>query len=64
MKCNFSPISIEVYFKRFEDMQMLRHPKILGIVQMGEPVWKQLSTEEKTEIEKDCGVKLIEYIKD
>ncbi len=39
-------------FKRFEDMQMLRHTKTLGIVQVDEAVWKQLSKEEKAEIEK------------
>ena len=26
-------------FKRFEDMQMLRHTKALGIVQVDESVW-------------------------
>ena len=41
-------------FKRFEDMQMLRHTKTLGIVQVDESVWKNLSKEEKTEIEKIC----------
>ena len=32
-------------FKRFEDMQMLRHTKTLGIVQVDEAVWKRLSKE-------------------
>ena len=48
-------------FKRFEDMQMLRHTKTLGIVQVDESVWKNLSKEEKTEIEKICDAKLTEY---
>ena len=48
-------------FKRFEDMQMLRHTKTLGIVQVDESVWKNLSKEEKTEIEKICNAKLTEY---
>ena len=34
-------------FKRFEDMQMLRHTKTLGIIQVDESVWKRLSKEEK-----------------
>ena len=33
-------------FKRFEDMQMLRHTKTLGIVQIDESVWKRLTKEE------------------
>lgn len=40
-------------FKRFEDMQMLRHTKTLGIVQIDESVWKKLSQEEKAEIRED-----------
>ena len=48
-------------FKRFEDMQMLRHTKTLGIVQVDESVWKRLSTEEKAEIERICGEKLESY---
>lgn len=27
-------------FKRFEDIQMIRHTKTLGIVQVDESVWK------------------------
>ena len=34
-------------FKRFEDMQMLRHTKTLGIVQVDDAVWKKLTKEEK-----------------
>ena len=48
-------------FKRFEDMQMLRHTKTLGIVQVDEAVWKRLSKEEKAEIEFICDGKLNEY---
>ena len=48
-------------FKRFEDMQMLRHTKTLGIVQVDESVWKRLTTEEKAEIEKTCDEKLEGY---
>lgn len=48
-------------FKRFEDMQMLRHTKTLGIVQVDEAVWKRLSNEEKAEIEIVCDEKLDAY---
>nr|WP_279285712.1 DEAD/DEAH box helicase [Colidextribacter sp. OB.20] len=48
-------------FKRFEDMQMLRHTKTLGIIQVDESVWKRLSKEEKAEIEKICDEKLKIY---
>lgn len=48
-------------FKRFEDMQMLRHTKTLGIVQVDESVWKKLCKEEKAEIEKICDEKLEAY---
>ena len=48
-------------FKRFEDMQMLRHTKTLGIIQVDESVWKKLSKAEKAEIEKICDEKLEQY---
>ena len=48
-------------FKRFEDMQMLRHTKTLGIIQVDESVWKRLTEEEKREIEDVCDEKLWEY---
>lgn len=48
-------------FKRFEDMQMLRHTKTLGIVQVNESVWKRLSKDERAEIEKICVEKLKAY---
>ena len=50
-------------FKRFEDMQMLRHTKTLGIVQVDESVWKRLSKDEKAEIEKICDDKLEAYFR-
>ena len=48
-------------FKRFEDMQMLRHTKTLGVVQVDEAVWKRLSGDEKAEIETICEEKLNGY---
>ena len=48
-------------FKRFEDMQMLRHTKTLGIAQVEETVWKHLSAEEKDEIGRICEEKLGQY---
>ena len=48
-------------FKRFEDMQMLRHTKTLGIVQMEETVWQHLTADEKDEIGKICDEKLKAY---
>ena len=48
-------------FKRFEDMQMLRHTKTLGIIQVDEPVWKHLTKAELAEIEAICDEKLENY---
>ena len=48
-------------FKRFADMQMLRHTKTLGIVQVEETVWKHLTADEKDEIGKICEEKLAKY---
>lgn len=48
-------------FKRFEDMQMLRHTKTLGIVQIDESVWKRLTKAELAEIERICDEKLESY---
>ena len=48
-------------FKRFEDMQMLRHTKTLGIVQMEETMWKHLTADEKDEMGKICDEKLKSY---
>ena len=48
-------------FKRFEDMQMLRHTRTLGIIQVDEAVWKRLGAEEKKVIEQVCERKLELY---
>lgn len=48
-------------FKRFEDMQMLRHTKTLGIIEVEPTVWKRLTEEEKAEIGEICENKLTAY---
>ncbi|MBQ7004644.1 MAG: hypothetical protein IJN11_01180 [Oscillospiraceae bacterium] len=48
-------------FKRFEDMQMLRHTKTLGIIEVEPTVWKRLTEEEKGEIGEICEKKLEKY---
>lgn len=48
-------------FKRFEDMQMMRHTKTLGIIEVEPTVWKHLTDEEKQEIKKICDEKLEKY---
>lgn len=48
-------------FKRFEDMNMLRHTKTLGIIEVDSTVWKKLSDEDKAKIELVCSEKLEEY---
>ena len=48
-------------FKRFEDMNMMRHTKTLGIVQVDASVWKKLSGEEKQHILQVCDEKLEQY---
>ena len=48
-------------FKRFEDMNMMRHTKTLGIIEVDGAVWKKLSSEEKVQIEKICNMKLEHY---
>lgn len=50
-------------FKRFEDMQMLRHTKTLGIIEVDSTVWKKLTDEDKSEISRICEEKLEEYYK-
>lgn len=50
-------------FKRFEDMQMLRHTKTLGIIEVEPTVWKALTADEKREISEICDIKLEEYFK-
>ena len=48
-------------FKRFEDMQMMRHTKTLGIVEVDSTIWKRLTDEEKGEIAQICQEKLQHY---
>lgn len=48
-------------FKRFEDMNMMRHTKTLGIIEVDSLVWKKLSEEEKKQIEAICDQKLEQY---
>ena len=48
-------------FKRFEDMQMLKHTKTLGIIEVEPTVWKHLSDDEKKEIAYICDEKLADY---
>ena len=48
-------------FKRFEDMQMMRHTKTLGIVEVDNSVWKRLTEEEKIEIKEICSEKIKQY---
>ena len=50
-------------FKRFQDMQMLRHTKTLGIIEVEPTVWRNLTDNEKNEIQKICEEKLSEYYK-
>ena len=48
-------------FRRFEDMQMLRHTKTLGIIEVEPTVWKHLTADEKAEILRICDEKLDAY---
>ena len=48
-------------FKRFEDMNMMRHTKTLGIIEVDRTAWKKLSEEEKKRIEEICDEKLERY---
>ena len=48
-------------FKRFQDMQMLKHTKTLGIIEVEPTVWRNLTEEEKTEILEICEEKLTGY---
>lgn len=50
-------------FKRFEDMNMLRHTKTLGIIEVDSTVWKKLTEEDKARVESVCEEKLEEYYK-
>jgi len=48
-------------FKRFEDMQMLRHTKTLGIIEVEPTVWKNLTDDEIRHILDICDEKLDSY---
>ena len=48
-------------FKRFEDMNMMRHTKTLGIIEVDGTVWKKLSEDEKKRVEEICDEKLEKY---
>lgn len=48
-------------FKRFEDMNMMRHTKTLGMVEIDSTVWKRLSADDKANIIKICDDKLEKY---
>ncbi len=48
-------------FKRFEDMNMMRHSKTLGIVEIEPTVWKKLSDADKTNILNICDNMLEKY---
>lgn len=50
-------------FKRFEDMNMLRHTKTLGIIEVDSSVWKKLTNEDTGKIDSICSEKLEEYYK-
>lgn len=50
-------------FKRFEDMDMLRHTKTIGIIEVDSSVWKKLTDEDKTKIAAICDEKLVAYYK-
>ncbi len=50
-------------FKRFEDMQMLRHTKTLGIIEVEPTVWKNLTDNEIKQIISTCDEKLENYFK-
>lgn len=40
---------------------MMRHTKTLGIIQIDESVWEQLTTDEKAEIAQICDEKIAAY---
>ena len=50
-------------FKRFEDMNMMRHTKTIGIIEVEPTVWKRLTEEDKKHILKVCDLKLEQYYK-
>ena len=48
-------------FKRFEDMNMMRHTKTIGVVEVDRNVWKRLTQEDKIHILSICDEKLKQY---
>ena len=48
-------------FKRFEDMNMFRHTKTLGVIEVDSTVWKKLTEVEKVWIEGICEEKMEQY---
>ena len=48
-------------FKRFEDMNMLRHTRTLGIIEVDSTVWKKLTDEDKERTSFLCEEKLSVY---
>ncbi len=48
-------------FKRFEDMNMMRHTKTIGVIEVDRNVWKRLTQEDKTNILSICDEKLKGY---
>lgn len=48
-------------FKRFEDMNMMRHTKTLGVVEVDSTVWKKLTPQDIAIILAICDKKLDEY---
>lgn len=48
-------------FKRFETMNMMRHTKTLGIIEVDSAVWKKLTDSEKSRIEQICNERLEKY---
>ena len=48
-------------FKRFEDMNMFRHTKTLGVVEVDSTVWQKLTDVEKKWIEVICDERLERY---
>ncbi len=50
-------------FRRFETMNMMRHTKTLGIIEIDAHIWKRLTEEDKKRIEVICDEKLDKYYK-
>lgn len=48
-------------FKRFEDMNMMRHTKTIGIIEVDPAVWKRLTDADKQHILEVCDEKLEGY---